>query len=85
MYPGWDEREDYATQPAVMDRVIPSRENSHETESSTTGTSNNVCCVCCITSITQMASPGKILLELVDRSNYRSLKIMTSCRVINFL
>ncbi|XP_063254382.1 CD44 antigen isoform X9 [Prinia subflava] len=36
VYPGWDEGEDYATQPAVTDRVIPSRENNHERESSTT-------------------------------------------------
>ncbi|XP_041277136.1 CD44 antigen isoform X2 [Onychostruthus taczanowskii] len=36
VYPGWDEGEDYATQPAVMDRVIPSRESNHERESSTT-------------------------------------------------
>ncbi|XP_068049875.1 CD44 antigen isoform X5 [Anomalospiza imberbis] len=36
VYPGWDEGEDYATQPAVTDRVIPSRESNHERESSTT-------------------------------------------------
>uniref|UniRef100_A0A8C0VBD6 CD44 antigen n=1 Tax=Cyanistes caeruleus TaxID=156563 RepID=A0A8C0VBD6_CYACU len=42
VYPGWDEGEDYATQPAVTERVTPSRENYHERESSTTGTSNNV-------------------------------------------
>lgn len=69
--PGWDEGEDYSTQPAVTDR-----EDTHERESSPTGTSNNVCYVCCMTSVSQMASPGKILHELVDRSNYRSLKIM---------
>lgn len=77
VYPGWDKGEDYATQPAVTDRVIPSRENHPERESSTTGTSHNVCYVCCITSVPQMASPGKILHELGERSNYRSLKIMT--------
>ncbi|XP_010085851.1 PREDICTED: CD44 antigen-like, partial [Pterocles gutturalis] len=36
VYPGWDEGEDYATQPAIMDRIIPSRENNHEKASSTT-------------------------------------------------
>ncbi|KAM4898525.1 CD44 antigen [Sylvia borin] len=36
VYPGWDEGEDYATQPSVTDRVIPSRESDHERESSTT-------------------------------------------------
>ncbi|XP_023783726.1 CD44 antigen isoform X2 [Cyanistes caeruleus] len=36
VYPGWDEGEDYATQPAVTERVTPSRENYHERESSTT-------------------------------------------------
>ncbi|XP_053836815.1 CD44 antigen [Vidua macroura] len=36
VYPGWDEREDYATQRAVTDRLIPSRESNHERESSTT-------------------------------------------------
>lgn len=70
VYPGWDKGKDYATQPAITDRVIPSTENNHERESSTTGTSNDVCYVCCITSISQMASPGKILHELVERSNY---------------
>lgn len=70
VYPGWGKGEDYTTQPAITDRAIPSRENNHERESSTTGTSNNVCYVCCITSVSQMASPGKILHELVERSNY---------------
>lgn len=70
MLPGWDQREDYATQPAVTDRVIPSRDSNDEADSSTTGTGNNVCFVCCITSVSQMASPGKIFNELVDRSNY---------------
>ncbi|XP_014107508.1 PREDICTED: CD44 antigen isoform X2 [Pseudopodoces humilis] len=36
VYPGWDEGEDYATQPAVTERVTPSRESNHERESSTT-------------------------------------------------
>ncbi|KAM6394119.1 CD44 antigen isoform 5-T5 [Pluvialis apricaria] len=36
MYPGWDKGEDYATQPAVTDRIIPSREYNHEKEYSTT-------------------------------------------------
>ncbi|XP_037993861.1 CD44 antigen isoform X10 [Motacilla alba alba] len=36
VYPGSDEGEDYATQPAVTDRVIPSRESNHERDSSTT-------------------------------------------------
>ncbi|XP_072785957.1 CD44 antigen isoform X12 [Taeniopygia guttata] len=36
VYPGWDEGEDYATQPAVTDRDIASRESHHERESSTT-------------------------------------------------
>ncbi|XP_058685546.1 CD44 antigen isoform X3 [Poecile atricapillus] len=35
VYPGWDEGEDYATQPAVTERVTPSRENNHDRESST--------------------------------------------------
>ncbi|XP_040457396.1 CD44 antigen isoform X1 [Falco naumanni] len=35
VYPGWDQGEDYTTQPAIMDRIIPSRENNHEKESST--------------------------------------------------
>ncbi|XP_063014847.1 CD44 antigen isoform X2 [Melospiza melodia melodia] len=34
--PGWNEGEDYATEPAGMDRVTPSRESNHERESSTT-------------------------------------------------
>uniref|UniRef100_A0A803W259 CD44 antigen n=1 Tax=Ficedula albicollis TaxID=59894 RepID=A0A803W259_FICAL len=69
LYPGWDEGEDYATQPAVTERVIPSRDSSHERQPSTTGTSNSVCFVCCITSVSQVASPGKIWRELVHRSN----------------
>uniref|UniRef100_A0A803W525 CD44 antigen n=1 Tax=Ficedula albicollis TaxID=59894 RepID=A0A803W525_FICAL len=36
LYPGWDEGEDYATQPAVTERVIPSRDSSHERQPSTT-------------------------------------------------
>ncbi|XP_074950458.1 CD44 antigen isoform X3 [Phalacrocorax aristotelis] len=36
VYPGWDKGKDYATQPTIMDRIIPSRENNHEKESSTT-------------------------------------------------
>ncbi|KAM6273434.1 CD44 antigen isoform 2-T2 [Porphyrio hochstetteri] len=40
VYPGWDKGEDYATQPAIMDRIIPSRENNHEKESSTGSTSS---------------------------------------------
>ncbi|KAJ7416941.1 CD44 antigen isoform X1 [Willisornis vidua] len=36
VYPGWDDREDYATQTATMDRIIPSRGNNHDQESSTT-------------------------------------------------
>uniref|UniRef100_A0A8B9SPA5 CD44 antigen n=1 Tax=Anas platyrhynchos TaxID=8839 RepID=A0A8B9SPA5_ANAPL len=36
VYPGWDKGEDYSTQAPVMDRVIPSRENNHEKESSNT-------------------------------------------------
>uniref|UniRef100_A0A803VK28 CD44 antigen n=1 Tax=Ficedula albicollis TaxID=59894 RepID=A0A803VK28_FICAL len=39
LYPGWDEGEDYATQPAVTERVIPSRDSSHERQPSTTGSS----------------------------------------------
>ncbi|XP_072722316.1 CD44 antigen isoform X2 [Ciconia boyciana] len=38
VYPGWDKGEDYTTQPAIMDRIIPSRENNHEKGSSTTVT-----------------------------------------------
>ncbi|XP_009982047.1 PREDICTED: CD44 antigen [Tauraco erythrolophus] len=36
VYPGWDKGEDYATQPTITDRIIPSRENNHEKESYTT-------------------------------------------------
>uniref|UniRef100_A0A8C3TTR8 CD44 antigen n=1 Tax=Catharus ustulatus TaxID=91951 RepID=A0A8C3TTR8_CATUS len=36
MHPGWDQREDYTTQPAVTDRVIPSRDSNDERDSSTT-------------------------------------------------
>ncbi|KAF4790211.1 CD44 antigen isoform X3 [Turdus rufiventris] len=36
MLPGWDQREDYTTQPAVTDRVIPSRDSNDEADSSTT-------------------------------------------------
>ncbi|XP_069640805.1 CD44 antigen isoform X2 [Haliaeetus albicilla] len=35
VYPDWDKGEDY-TQRAIMDRIIPSRENNHEKESSAT-------------------------------------------------
>ncbi|KAM9652398.1 CD44 antigen isoform 3-T3 [Morphnus guianensis] len=35
VYPDWDKGEDY-TQRAITDRIIPSRENNHEKESSTT-------------------------------------------------
>ncbi|KAM7109801.1 CD44 antigen isoform 13-T13 [Ciconia maguari] len=38
VHPGWDKGEDYTTQPAIMDRIIPSRENNHEKGSSTTVT-----------------------------------------------
>ncbi|XP_037993863.1 CD44 antigen isoform X12 [Motacilla alba alba] len=41
VYPGSDEGEDYATQPAVTDRVIPSRESNHERDSSTTGSTSS--------------------------------------------
>lgn len=31
VYPGWDKGDDYATQPAIINRItIPSRENNHE-------------------------------------------------------
>ncbi|XP_056348476.1 CD44 antigen isoform X4 [Oenanthe melanoleuca] len=36
LLPGWDEGQDHATQPAVTERVIPSRDSSHEREPSTT-------------------------------------------------
>ncbi|KAM3670693.1 CD44 antigen isoform 1-T1 [Ammospiza maritima maritima] len=36
VFPGWNEGENYATEPAGMDRVTPSRESNHERESSTT-------------------------------------------------
>ncbi|XP_032547773.1 CD44 antigen isoform X4 [Chiroxiphia lanceolata] len=36
IYPGWDNGEEYATRPAIMDRTIPSRGNNHEKDSSTT-------------------------------------------------
>ncbi|XP_075358585.1 CD44 antigen isoform X7 [Mycteria americana] len=42
VYPGWDKGEDYTTQPAIMDRIIPSRENNHEKESSTTGSTSSI-------------------------------------------
>ncbi|XP_027559710.1 CD44 antigen isoform X4 [Neopelma chrysocephalum] len=38
VYPGWDNGEDYATRPSIMDRTIPSRGNNHEKDSSTTVT-----------------------------------------------
>ncbi|XP_074440368.1 CD44 antigen isoform X1 [Larus michahellis] len=41
VYPGWDKGEDYATQPAVTDRIIPSRENNHQKESSTTAVASS--------------------------------------------
>lgn len=69
VYPGWDKGEDYATQPAVTDRIIPSRENNHEKEYSTAGTSNNGNYVYFITSVSQMACLGKILHELVEKNN----------------
>lgn len=51
VYPDWhEEGEDYPD-PAGTDRVTPSRESNHEGDSSTTGTSNNVCYVCCVTSL----------------------------------
>ncbi|XP_071414769.1 CD44 antigen isoform X2 [Pithys albifrons albifrons] len=36
LYPGWDDREDYATQTATLDRITPSRGNNRDQESSTT-------------------------------------------------
>ncbi|XP_009879801.1 PREDICTED: CD44 antigen [Charadrius vociferus] len=48
VYPGWDKGEDYATQPAVTDRIIPSRENNHEKEYSTAE----------IIVVTAVSSPG---------------------------
>ncbi|KAM6358765.1 CD44 antigen isoform 3-T3 [Alca torda] len=42
VYPGWDKGEDYATQPSVMDRNIPSRENNHQKESSNTESVDDV-------------------------------------------
>uniref|UniRef100_A0A8C5J6U9 CD44 antigen n=1 Tax=Junco hyemalis TaxID=40217 RepID=A0A8C5J6U9_JUNHY len=36
VYPGWNKGQDYATEPAGMDRVTPSRESNHDRESSTT-------------------------------------------------
>ncbi|XP_066408793.1 CD44 antigen isoform X1 [Molothrus aeneus] len=42
VYPGWDEGEDYATEPAGTDRVTPSRESNHERDSSTTGSTSSV-------------------------------------------
>ncbi|XP_052637819.1 CD44 antigen isoform X9 [Harpia harpyja] len=40
VYPDWDKGEDY-TQRAIMDRIIPSRENNHEKESSTTAVASS--------------------------------------------
>uniref|UniRef100_A0A8B9V4P6 CD44 antigen n=1 Tax=Anas zonorhyncha TaxID=75864 RepID=A0A8B9V4P6_9AVES len=56
VYPGWDKGEDYSTQAPVMDRVIPSRENNHEKESSNTGTINNISSAYFITSFSLVAS-----------------------------
>ncbi|XP_050831755.1 CD44 antigen isoform X33 [Serinus canaria] len=36
VYPGWEQGQDYATEPAVMDRVTPSRESNHERDSTST-------------------------------------------------
>ncbi|XP_014729025.1 PREDICTED: CD44 antigen isoform X2 [Sturnus vulgaris] len=36
VYPGWEQGEEHATQPAGTDRVIPSRDSNLETDSSTT-------------------------------------------------
>lgn len=52
VYPDWDKGEDYTQRP-IMDRIIPSRENNHEKESSTTGTSNNINQVYLITYVSQ--------------------------------
>ncbi|XP_062476225.1 CD44 antigen isoform X9 [Pezoporus occidentalis] len=41
VYPGWDKGENYTTQAAVMDRIIPSRKNSNEKDSPATGTSQS--------------------------------------------
>lgn len=41
VYPGWDKGENYTTQTAVMDRIIPSRKNSNEKDSPATGTSQS--------------------------------------------
>ncbi|XP_027498273.1 CD44 antigen isoform X1 [Corapipo altera] len=42
IYPGWDNGEEYATRPAIMDRTIPSRGNNHEKGSSTTGSTSSI-------------------------------------------
>ncbi|XP_027559692.1 CD44 antigen isoform X2 [Neopelma chrysocephalum] len=42
VYPGWDNGEDYATRPSIMDRTIPSRGNNHEKDSSTTGSTSSI-------------------------------------------
>ncbi|KAM7041840.1 CD44 antigen isoform 6-T6 [Acridotheres tristis] len=39
VYPGWEQEEEHATQPAVTDGVIPSTDSNLETDSSTTGSS----------------------------------------------
>nr|XP_025955742.1 CD44 antigen isoform X3 [Dromaius novaehollandiae] len=36
VYPGWDEGDGYSARPSVMDRIISSRENDHEKQSSST-------------------------------------------------
>nr|XP_013814902.1 PREDICTED: CD44 antigen isoform X5 [Apteryx mantelli mantelli] len=36
VYPGWDEGDDNSARPTVMDRIISSRENDHEKQSSST-------------------------------------------------
>ncbi|XP_049681355.1 CD44 antigen isoform X2 [Accipiter gentilis] len=41
VYPDWDKGEDYTQRP-IMDRIIPSRENNHEKESSTTGSTSSI-------------------------------------------
>lgn len=69
VYPGWDKAEDHTTQPAVMDSIIPPRQNIPEKESSTTGTTNSVPYTHFSSSLSQMACLGKILRGLVERSN----------------
>ncbi|KAJ7398492.1 CD44 molecule [Pitangus sulphuratus] len=67
VYPGWDNGEDYATWPAITDRTIPSRENNHEKDSSTTAI---------ITTVT--ASTDVLVPEDITRETWATRVVVTA-------